>query len=428
MSAIKEIKAREILDSRGNPTVEVDLLTESGHTGRAAVPSGASTGKLEALEMRDGDKGRYGGKGVSRAVENVKEKIMPALKGIKVDRQEEIDEKMIELDGTENKKSLGANAILGVSMAAARAAAAEKNLSLFKYLKEEVAGEADYAPGRYLLPVPLMNIINGGEHASNNLEIQEFMMVPRSRQTFSGNLRMAAEVFQTLKSILSKKGMTTAVGDEGGFAPSLDSNRQALELILEAVEAAGYESGKDVALALDSAASEFYREGSYRIEGEKNSAQLISYYSSLIEELPVISIEDGLSEDDWDGWKKFTDELGKKVQIVGDDLFVTNIKQLGRGIENGIANSILIKVNQIGSLTETFRTVKMAKEAGYTSVISHRSGETEDTIIADIAVALGCGQIKTGSLSRTDRVAKYNRLLRIQEELGADAEMASFGA
>ncbi len=422
MTEIKEIKAREILDSRGNPTVEVDLITSSGVLGRAAVPSGASTGKHEALELRDKDAGRYKGKGVLKAVSNITERILPVLKGMEVSEQEKIDEAMLSLDGTENKSSLGANAILGVSMAAARAAAMEKGVSLFRYLKE-IASGADYAPEKYIMPVPLMNIINGGEHADNNLEIQEFMMVPRSGKTFSDNLRMAAEVFHTLKSILSKEGMTTSVGDEGGFAPSLDSNRRALELILQAVSEAGYQPGSDVALALDSAASEFYSDGNYNIEGTKNSKELVEYYDNLTKDLPVISIEDGLSEDDWSGWKEFTSCLGDRIQIVGDDLFVTNIKRLKEGIEKGIGNSILIKVNQIGTLTETFKAIKMAKEAGYSSVISHRSGETADTIIADIAVAVGCGQIKTGSLSRTDRIAKYNRLLRIEEELGAEALM-----
>ncbi|MGM0567848.1 MAG: phosphopyruvate hydratase [Elusimicrobiota bacterium] len=423
MSEIKEIKAREILDSRGNPTVEVDVITSNGIRGRAAVPSGASTGKHEALELRDKDKSCYNGKGVLQAVDNVEERIFPALKGMNPAWQEKIDEKMIELDGTENKSELGANAILGVSMAVARAAAGEKKLPLYRYLKEEVVGEADYAPKDFIIPVPLMNIINGGEHANNNLEIQEFMMVPLSGETFSRNLRMAAEVFQALKSILSKKAMATAVGDEGGFAPSLDSNRQALELILEAVSSAGYSPGADVSLALDSASSEFYDGKTYKIEGTKDSHELVEYYRELSRDLPIISVEDGLSEDDMEGWRAFTSQMGDKLQIVGDDLFVTNIKRLKDGIENHIANSILIKVNQIGTLSETFRAVKMAKEAGYTSVISHRSGETEDTIIADIAVAVGCGQIKTGSLSRTDRVAKYNRLLRIEEELGEKAQM-----
>jgi len=426
MSKIKEIKARQILDSRGNPTIEVDLITESGAMGRAAVPSGASTGMHEALELRDKDPSKYMGKGVLKAVNNVNSIIAPSLKGMEVDRQTELDGKMIELDGTENKSNLGANAILGVSMAASRAAAAEKNLSLYEYLKQNVVGEADYQPGKYYLPVPLMNIINGGEHADNNLEIQEFMIVPKGKASFSENLRMAVEVFHTLKSILKNEGMNTAVGDEGGFAPSLNTNRQALEFIVEAIKKAGYKPGDDVSLAIDAAASEFYSDGKYRIEGEKSPEEMVDYYEELINGLPIVSIEDGLSEDDWDGWKIMTKRLGSKVQLVGDDLFVTNIKRLQTGIDGNIGNSILIKVNQIGSLTETFQTMALAKKSGYTSVISHRSGETADTVIADIAVATGCGQIKTGSLSRTDRIAKYNQLLRIEEELGEKAGYIDF--
>jgi len=427
MGKIKEIKAREILDSRGNPTVEVDLYTESGVMGRACVPSGASTGKHEALELRDNDSSRYMGKGVSKAVSNVNSKIFPAVQGMAVDGQEALDNKMIELDGTPNKSSLGANAILGVSMAAARAAALEKSIPLYDYLKKEVVGGADYSPGEYRLPVPLMNIINGGEHADNNLEIQEFMIVPMGKKTFSENLRMAVEVFHTLKGILKKKSMNTSVGDEGGFVPSLDTNRQALELIVEAIEKAGYRPGADVSLAIDAAASEFYSDGIYSIEGGKTSAEMVDYYAALSEDLPIVSIEDGLAEDDWSGWKLLTERLSDRIQLVGDDLFVTNIDRLGRGVNESIGNSILVKVNQIGSLTETFRTMALAKENAYTSVMSHRSGETADTIIADLAVATACGQIKTGSLSRSDRIAKYNQLLRIEEELGSKAVFRPIG-
>lgn len=421
MSGISEIKAREVLDSRGNPTVEVDVITEGGIKARAIVPSGASTGKHEALELRDKDDKRFMGKGVLNAVNNVTKKIFPALKGMEVDRQEEIDNAMLELDATRNKGNLGANAILGVSMAVARAAAIEKDLSLYEYLKRYVIGEADYASGDYYLPVPLMNIINGGQHADNNLEIQEFMIVPKGKENFRENLRMAVEVFHTLKGILKSKGMNTSVGDEGGFAPSLDSNRQALELMVEAIKKAGYKPGDEVALALDTAASEFYSNGRYSMEGEKTSQEMVEYYEKLIEDLPILSIEDGLAEDDWEGWQLLTEKLTDRVQLVGDDLFVTNTERLKKGIEEKAANSILIKVNQIGSLSETFKTMAIARKSNYTSVISHRSGETEDTIIADIAVATGCGQIKTGSLSRTDRIAKYNQLLRIEEELGTRA-------
>ncbi|NLB35070.1 MAG: phosphopyruvate hydratase [Elusimicrobia bacterium] len=421
MGKIKEIKAREILDSRGNPTVEVDLYTESGYMGRACVPSGASTGKHEALELRDNDKSRYMGKGVMKAVSNVNDKIFPAVKGMAVSDQEALDNKMIELDGTPNKSSLGANAILGVSMAAARAAASEKSLPFYEYLKKEVVGSADYSPGEYRLPVPQMNIINGGEHADNNLNIQEFMIVPMGKSTFKENLRMAVEVFHTLKEILSSKNMNTAVGDEGGFAPSLDTDRQALEIIVQAIEKAGYRPGDDVSLAIDAAASEFYVDGKYMIDGEKTSAEMVDYYASLADDLPLISIEDGLAEDDWSGWKLLTERISDRVQIVGDDLFVTNIERLRKGVDESIGNSILVKINQIGSLTETFRTMTLAAENSFTSVMSHRSGETADTTIADLAVATACGQIKTGSLSRSDRVAKYNQLLRIEEELGSKA-------
>ncbi len=426
MSSIKEIKARQILDSRGNPTVEVDVITDTGVMGRACVPSGASTGKHEALELRDGESSRYMGKGVLKAVENVINEIGPAVKGMEVSGQTELDEKMIELDGTENKNRLGANAILGVSMAAARAAAGDMNLPLYEYLRKHVAGSAVYEGDEYLLPVPMMNIINGGEHADNNLEIQEFMILPVGKDSFGENLRTAVEVFHTLKGILKENGMSTSVGDEGGFAPSLDTNRQALELILEAVEKAGYRPGDDISLALDSAASEFFEDGRYKIEGGRTPSEMVEYYSGLVQDLPIVSIEDGLSEDDWQGWRELTEKLSGKVQLVGDDLFVTNIQRLGKGIEEKTGNSILIKVNQIGTLTETFSTMSMARASGYTSVISHRSGETSDTIIADIAVATGCGQIKTGSLSRSDRVAKYNRLLRIEEELSDRAVYRRF--
>ncbi len=422
MSKISEIKAREVLDSRGNPTIEVDVTTDSGVKAKALVPSGASTGKYEALELRDKDKNRFLGKGVLNAVANVREKIFPEIKGMEVDRQKEIDNMMLELDSTENKSNLGANAILGVSMAVVRAAAIDKGLSLYEYLKRYVIGEADYDSQNYYLPVPLMNIINGGQHADNNLQIQEFMIVPKGKGNFRENLRMAVEVFHTLKGILNAKGMNTSVGDEGGFAPSLDSNYQALELIIQAILKAGYKPGDEVGLALDAAASEFYSDGKYNMEGEKTSEEMVEYYEKLINDLPIFSIEDGLSEDDWDGWRLLTEKLSNKVQLVGDDIYVTNINRLKKGIDEKIANSILIKVNQIGSLTETFKTMALARKFDYKSVISHRSGETEDTIIADIAVATGCGQIKTGSLSRTDRIAKYNQLLRIEEELGERAK------
>lgn len=426
MSKITDVKAREILDSRGNPTIEVDISTEEGIKSRAAVPSGASTGKHEAVELRDGDKKRFLGKGVQKAVENVSKEIAPRLKGIEVDRQSDIDNIMIELDGTPNKSKLGANAILGVSMAVARAAALEKQLPLYGYLKSYIIGNADYNPGDYYLPVPLMNIINGGEHADNNLEIQEFMIVPIGKKNFKENLRMAVEIFHTLKNILSKKNMNISVGDEGGFAPSLNNNRQALELMVEAISKAGYKPGNDVGLAIDSAASEFYSKGKYFLEGEKTSEEMVDYYEKLIDDMPILSIEDGLAEDDWKGWALLTERLSKKVQLIGDDLFVTNINRLSKGIEEKVANSILIKVNQIGTLSETFNTMELAKNSGYTSVVSHRSGETSDTIIADITVATGCGQIKTGSLSRTDRIAKYNQLLRIEEELGSRAKFKKF--
>ncbi|OGW65420.1 MAG: phosphopyruvate hydratase [Nitrospirae bacterium RIFCSPLOWO2_02_FULL_62_14] len=416
MSAIREVKARQILDSRGNPTVEVDVLLKSGARGRAAVPSGASTGEKEAIELRDGDKKRWMGKGVSKAVANVGQIIAPKLTGMEALDQTTVDRTMIDLDGTKTKGRLGANAILGVSLAVARAAANETGMPLYRYL-----GGA----GARVLPVPMMNIINGGAHADNRLDLQEFMIMPVGADTFSEALRMATEVFHTLKALLKKKGLNTAVGDEGGFAPDLKSNEEALSLIMKAIEAAGYKPGKDIALALDPAASEFYKKGAYYLEAEKkpkrSSEEMITYYAKLVDGYPILSIEDGLSELDWNGWKMLTEQLGRRVQLVGDDIFVTNVEIFARGIKEGIGNSILIKVNQIGTLTETLEAIEMGKRAGYTAVVSHRSGETEDTTIADIAVAVNTGLIKTGSLSRTDRVAKYNQLLRIEEELGGDA-------
>lgn len=413
MTTITEIHAREILDSRGNPTVEVDCTLDGGFTGRAAVPSGASTGKFEAVELRDGDKKRYLGKGVSKAVKNVNDKIDPALLGLDATDQALIDRTLIELDGTENKKKLGANAILGVSMAVARAAAEASMLPLYRYI-----GGANAR----VLPVPMMNIINGGAHADNALDIQEFMVVPAGFERFSDALRAGVEIFHTLKGILKKKGLNTAVGDEGGFAPQLKSNREAIEVVIEAIVAAGYKAGKDVLLALDCASSELYRSGSYTLEGNKlSSDEMVEYLEGLAKDYPIISIEDGVSEDDWKGWALLTRKIGARCQLVGDDLFVTNVARLKRGIDEGIANSILVKVNQIGTLTETLESVQMAQRAGYTAVISHRSGETEDTTIADISVATNAGQIKTGSASRTDRTAKYNQLLRIEEELGSMA-------
>ncbi|NOX97261.1 MAG: phosphopyruvate hydratase [Nitrospirae bacterium] len=416
MIKITEVKGREILDSRGNPTVEVEVAVEGGIRGRAAVPSGASTGEHEAIELRDGDKARYLGKGVEKAVSNVNEVIGPLVLGKDAEDQEAIDNLMIQLDGTENKARLGANAILGVSLAVAKAAAAASHQSLYRYLGGEEARE---------LPVPMMNIINGGSHADNNIDLQEFMIMPVGAKSFREALRMGAEVFHNLKAVLLKKGCSTAVGDEGGFAPHLNSNEEAIEVILEAIEASGYKAGKDVCLVLDPAASSFYKDGKYILSSEpqpeKSSEEMIDFYDNLVAKYPIISLEDGLSEDDWEGWKKLTGKLGKKIQIVGDDLFVTNEKRLKRGIEEKSANSILIKVNQIGTLTETLKTMKMAREAGYTAVVSHRSGETEDVTIADIAVATNCGQIKSGSLCRTERIAKYNQLLRIEEELGKKA-------
>ena len=423
MSKIARIWAREILDSRGNPTVEVDLWTESGVLGRAAVPSGASTGTREAVELRDGDKKRYLGKGVLRAVENVRGAIATAMCGIEVTRQEEIDAKLIDLDGTETKARLGANAILGVSMAAAKAAAAERGEPLYRYLGGEKAN---------LLPVPMMNILNGGAHADNNVDFQEFMIVPLGLPTFSEALRAGVEVFHALKIVLRRKGLNTSVGDEGGFAPNLRSNVEAIEIILDAVEKSGYRPGKDVALALDVAASEFHEKGKYRLEAErkpvKTADELIAIYENLVARYPVVSIEDGLAEGDWKGWEALTKALGDRVQLVGDDLFVTNTRILKEGIRRGVANAILIKLNQIGTVTETLEAIEMSRRAGYAAVVSHRSGETEDVTIADLAVAAGCGQIKTGSLCRTDRVAKYNQLLRIEEALGITARYAGAAA
>ena len=415
MSKIKEIKAREIIDSRGNPTVEADVILTSGKMGRAAVPSGASTGALEALEMRDGDKSRYLGKGVSKAVNNVNSKIQPILLGVDAADQETIDQMMIDLDGTPNKASLGANAILAVSLAVAKAAAADKDMPLYRYL--------DTGAGM-LLPVPMMNIINGGAHAHKGADLQEFMVIPHGVETFSLAVQCGAEIFHALKSELKNMGLNTAVGDEGGFAPTLKANEQAIEIILKSIEMAGYTPGEQVSIGLDCASSEFYKEGKYNLVSENkvySSDEFIGYLSSLIDRYPIITVEDGLAEDDWDGWAKLTAAVGNKVQLVGDDLFVTNPKIFARGIEKGVANSILIKLNQIGSLTETLRAIKMAHDANYTTVISHRSGETEDVTITDLAVATGAGQIKTGSMSRSDRVAKYNNLLRIEEELGDQA-------
>jgi enolase len=418
MPNISSIYAREVLDSRGNPTIEVEVFTESGAFGRAIVPSGASTGEHEAIELRDGDKERYLGKGVLNAVKNVNEVIAPNLIGYDVTFQTTIDKIMLELDGTENKSKLGANAILGVSMAVARAASDFVGLPLYLYLGGFNAKQ---------LPTPMMNIINGGSHADNNVDFQEFMIMPVGPKSFKEALRMGAEVFHNLKKVLAGYGFNTAVGDEGGFAPNLDSNEAALKVIIEAIEKAGFKPGEDILLAMDVASSEFYNKDKkvYELKGEGKeltSEEMVDFYANLIEKYPIISIEDGLDENDWDGWAKLTKKLGKRVQLVGDDLFVTNTKKLERGISEGVGNSILIKVNQIGTLTETFNAIEMAKRAGYTAVVSHRSGETEDTTIAEIAVATNAGQIKTGSLSRTDRIAKYNQLLRIEEELDEVAE------
>jgi enolase len=413
MTTIIDVFAREILDSRGNPTVEVEVILEGGFSGRAAVPSGASTGRFEAIELRDGDKKRYLGKGVLKAVRNVDEKIAPEIIGLDAMDQVFIDSTMLALDGTGNKRRLGANAILGVSLAVAKAAADAALLPLYHYIGGTSART---------LPVPMMNIINGGSHADNNLDIQEFMVVPAGATTFSESLRMGVEVFHNLKGILKKRGLLTAVGDEGGFAPRLRSNRGAIDVILEAIKKAGYAAGRDAFIALDCAASEFFKNRTYVVEGKRlTTEKMVAYLERLVRDYPIVSIEDGLSEDDWKGWSHLTERLGKKVQLVGDDLFVTNVKRLKKGIENNVANSILIKLNQIGTLTETLAAVEMAKNAGYTTVISHRSGETEDTTIADVSVATNSGQIKTGSASRTDRTAKYNQLLRIEEDLGETA-------
>ena len=424
MTRIARIHAREILDSRGNPTVEVDVTTDSGAFGRFAVPSGASTGEHEALEMRDGDKTRYLGKGVRTAVGNINNTIAPALVGSAVDEQRAIDARLIALDNTDNKRHLGANALLGVSIAVARAAAAHYRLPLYRSLG---------GPNAHVLPVPLMNIVNGGAHADNTVDFQEFMVVPVGAQTFGEGLRMGAEIFHALKTVLRGRKLNTAVGDEGGFAPNLESNAAALEAIAEAVDKAGYRLGDDIGLALDVASSEFYRDGVYHLDGEGRTLdadEMVGFYAELCDRFPIISIEDGMHEDDWKGWKALTERLGDRVQLVGDDLFVTNQTRLGRGIAEGIGNSILIKVNQIGTLTETLDCIAQAHRAGYTTVISHRSGETEDTTIADLAVAVNAGQIKTGSASRSDRIAKYNQLLRIEEALGDSARYlgrAAFG-
>ncbi len=420
---IESIRAREILDSRGNPTVEVEVLLQDGTVGRAAVPSGASTGVHEAVELRDGDKTRYGGKGVRQAVGHVNETIAPELVGMPAADQLAIDSALLTLDGSPNKARLGANAVLGVSLAVARAAASYYALPLYQYIGGVHART---------LPVPQMNILNGGKHADNNVDIQEFMVVPCGAETFAESLRMGVEVFHALRSVLKKKGLSTNVGDEGGFAPDLASNRKALEFIMQAIELAGYRPGEQVAIALDPAASEFYKDGLYLMEAEreskKSAGDMVDFYQALVEEFPIISIEDGLAEDDWEGWRHLTQELGKKVQLVGDDIFVTNSQRLRQGIERKVANSILIKVNQIGTLTETLAAIELARSAAYTCVISHRSGETEDATIADIAVATNAGQIKTGSASRSDRMAKYNQLLRIEEQLGANAHFAGRAA
>ncbi len=422
MTAIVDVHARRILDSRGNPTVEVDVTLEDGSMGRAAVPSGASTGVHEAVELRDGDKSRWGGKGVSKAVQAVNGEIAETVVGLEAEDQVQIDRAMVELDGTENKGRLGANAILGVSLATAKAAADAVGLPLYRYV-----GGVDAS----LLPTPMMNILNGGAHADNAIDFQEFMIMPVGAADFAEALRCGAEIFHALKSGLHQAGLSTAVGDEGGFAPAINSAREALDFIDKAVAAAGYELGGDVLLALDPAASEFFNDGRYEIKGEGKSLtpdQMADYYVALASDYPIASIEDGMAEDDWVGWKAITEKLGSRIQLVGDDLFVTNVKRLEKGIEDGIANSILIKVNQIGSLTETIETVKLAQSSAYTTVMSHRSGETEDSTIADLAVALSCGQIKTGSLSRSDRIAKYNQLLRIEEELGDMARYAGRAA
>ena len=425
MARIVKVLGREILDSRGNPTVEADVILDDGSCGRAAVPSGASTGVHEAVELRDGDKKRYLGKGTRKAALHVSKEIAKTIAGMEASCQEEIDLKMIKLDGTKNKGRFGANAILAVSMAVARAAAKSQKTPLYRYLGGLSAS---------VLPVPMMNILNGGAHSDNSVDFQEFMVAPYGATCFSEALRMGAEVFHTLKGVLKKKGYSTAVGDEGGFAPNLKSNVEAIEVILEAIEKAGYKAGKEIGLALDPAASEFYDSQKKKYIFKKSdksvhdAKDMVEFWAKWVRQYPIISIEDGMAEDDWKGWKLLTDTLGKKIQLVGDDLFVTNTERLGRGIREGIANSILIKVNQIGSLTETLQAMKMASDAGFTSMVSHRSGETEDTFIADLVVATGAGQIKTGSASRTDRIAKYNQLLRIEEELGSSARFAGRGA
>ncbi|GAB4481713.1 MAG: phosphopyruvate hydratase [Burkholderiaceae bacterium] len=422
MSAIVDIIGREILDSRGNPTVECDVLLESGVMGRAAVPSGASTGSREAIELRDGDKGRYGGRGVLRAVENINTEIAEAVMGLEANEQAFLDRTLIDLDGTDNKSRLGANAMLAVSMAVAKAAAEEAGLPLYRYFG---------GSGAMQLPVPMMNVINGGAHANNNLDLQEFMIVPVGATSFAEALRYGAEVFHALKKLIHDKGMSTAVGDEGGFAPNVKNHEAAIQLILDAIDKAGYEAGTQIALALDCAASEFFRDGKYHLEGEKLALDAKGFTDLLAtwcDKYPIVSVEDGMAEDDWDGWEHLTRTLGARVQLVGDDIFVTNTRILREGIRRGVANSILIKINQIGTLTETFAAIEMAKRAGYTAIVSHRSGETEDATIADIAVGTNALQIKTGSLSRSDRIAKYNQLLRIEEDLGDIASFPGRGA
>ncbi|PYX81932.1 MAG: phosphopyruvate hydratase [Acidobacteria bacterium] len=423
MTTISEITAREILDSRGNPTVEAEVFLADGSSGRAAVPSGASTGEYEAIELRDGDHKRYLGKGVLRAVENVNGEIAQALAGFDAAKQRALDQKMIELDGTENKARLGANALLAVSMAATRACAAAFQMPLYRYIGGAAANT---------LPVPMMNILNGGAHADNNVDFQEFMVMPVGAGSFSESLRWGVEVFHTLKGVLKKRGYNTAVGDEGGFAPSLKSNVEAIEVVLEAIQQAGYKPGEEIAIALDPAASEFYQDGRYIFKksdrSAKSSEEMVRFWAKWVRDYPIVSIEDGLAEDDWDGWKMLSDEMGGKIQLVGDDLFVTNTQRLQEGIDKGVANSILIKVNQIGTVSETLDAIDLARRSRYASVISHRSGETEDTFIADLAVATGAGQIKTGSASRTDRIAKYNQLLRIEKELGGSARFLGLKA
>ncbi len=422
MSEIVDVRGREILDSRGNPTVEADVITAEGAIGRAVAPSGASTGSREALELRDGDSGRYLGKGVLRAVEHIRGELKQAVVGMEVSDQAALDGKMIQLDGTENKGRLGANSILAISLAAAHAAAQERAMPLYRYL----------SPGPYRMPVPMMNIINGGVHADNSVDIQEFMILPLGAGSIREAVRYGAEVFHALKSVLKGRGLNTAVGDEGGFAPDLPSNMAALEVLLEAIEKAGFKAGEDIFLGLDVASSEFYRDGVYHLASENkrfDAAEFVDYLTGMVDQYPaIISIEDGMDESDWDGWKLLTERLGKRIQLVGDDLFVTNTRILSRGIDLGIANSILIKFNQIGTLTETMEAIRMAHDAGYTAVVSHRSGETEDTTIADLVVAANTGQIKTGSLSRSDRVAKYNQLMRIEDQLGDGAVYAGRGA